>query len=55
MNNLSLYFKYYFKELCLAIIPSFAHLIDLQAMKYAILPRIKKICYETITLSVRKS
>ncbi|CAF2579551.1 unnamed protein product [Rotaria sp. Silwood2] len=41
------------QELCLAIIPSFAHLIDLQAMKYAILPRIKKICFETITLSVR--
>ncbi|UJR28491.1 hypothetical protein I4U23_009729 [Adineta vaga] len=41
------------QELCLSIIPSFAHLIDLQAMKYAILPRIKKICFETITLSVR--
>ncbi|CAF0785506.1 unnamed protein product [Rotaria sordida] len=41
------------QELCLAIIPSFAHLIDLQAMKYSILPRIKKICFETITLSVR--
>ncbi|CAF3421653.1 unnamed protein product [Rotaria sp. Silwood1] len=41
------------QELCLAIIPSFAHLIDLQAMKYCILPRIKKICFETITLSVR--
>ncbi|CAF1947799.1 unnamed protein product [Rotaria magnacalcarata] len=41
------------QELCLAIIPSFAHLIDLQAMKYAILPRVKKICFETITLSVR--
>ncbi|CAF4733746.1 unnamed protein product, partial [Rotaria sp. Silwood2] len=41
-------------ELCLAIIPSFAHLIDLQAMKYCILPRIKKICFETITLSVSK-
>ncbi|CAF0763821.1 unnamed protein product [Didymodactylos carnosus] len=41
------------QELCLAIIPSFAHLIDLQAMKYSILPRIKTICYNTITLSVR--
>ncbi|CAF3314982.1 unnamed protein product [Rotaria socialis] len=41
------------QELCLSIIPSFAHLIDLQAMKYCILPRIKKICFETITLSVR--
>lgn len=41
------------QELCLAIIPSFAHLIDQQAMKYCILPRIKKICFETITLSVR--
>ncbi|CAF3724612.1 unnamed protein product [Adineta steineri] len=41
------------QELCLAIIPQFAHLIDLQAMKYNILPRIKKICFETITLSVR--
>ena len=44
----------YFQELCLSIIPSFAHLIDLQAMKYCILPRIKKICFETITLSVSK-
>ncbi len=42
------------QELCLAIIPSFAQLIDLQAMKYCILPRIKKICFETITLSVSK-
>ena len=46
---------FYIQELCLAIIPSFAHLIDLQAMKYCILPRIKKICFETITLSVRRS
>lgn len=41
------------QELCLNIIPEFAHLIDYPSMKNALLPRIKKLCLLTNYLSVR--
>uniref|UniRef100_A0A2R5LB14 Protein kinase domain-containing protein n=1 Tax=Ornithodoros turicata TaxID=34597 RepID=A0A2R5LB14_9ACAR len=41
------------QELCLNIIPDFAHLIDYPSMKNALLPRIKKLCLLTNYLSVR--
>lgn len=41
------------QELCLSIIPGFAGLLDYQAMKNALLPRIKKLCIATTLLSVR--
>lgn len=41
------------QELCLNIIPDFAHLIDYPSMKNALLPRIKKLCLHTNYLSVR--
>lgn len=41
------------QELCLNIIPDFAHLIDYPSMKNALLPRIKKLCLQTNYLSVR--
>lgn len=41
------------QELCLNIIPEFAHLIDYPSMKNALLPRIKRLCLQTSFLSVR--
>lgn len=41
------------QELCLSIIPDFAHLVDYPSMKNALLPRIKKLCLQTSFLSVR--
>ncbi|ODM88730.1 SCY1-like protein 2 [Orchesella cincta] len=41
------------QELCLAIIPGFAGLIDYPAMKNSLLPRIRKLCLTTPSLSVR--
>ena len=41
------------QELCLSIIPSFAALIDYPAMKNSLLPRIRKLCVSTQSLSVR--
>ncbi|CAB4062363.1 SCYL2 [Lepeophtheirus salmonis] len=41
------------QELCLSIIPGFAGLLDYQAMKNALLPRLKKLCIHTNYLSVR--
>lgn len=41
------------QELCLAIIPGFAALIDFPAMKNSLLPRIRKLCLSTPSLSVR--
>ncbi|XP_064601195.1 SCY1-like protein 2 [Liolophura sinensis] len=41
------------QELCLGIIPTFAGLIDYGAMKNAIVPRIKRLCLGTSTLTVR--
>lgn len=38
--------------MCLDIVPTFAGLIDFSALKKSILPRIKKICLSTSTLSV---
>ena len=42
-----------FQELCLNIIPTFASLVDYTALKNSIVPRIKKLCLTTNTLSVR--
>lgn len=42
------------QELCLAIIPGFAVLIDFPAMKNSLLPRIRKLCLTTPSLSVKK-
>ncbi|KAL1473607.1 hypothetical protein MTO96_021899 [Rhipicephalus appendiculatus] len=41
------------QELCLNIIPDFAHLVDYPSMKNALLPRIKRLCLQTSFLSVR--
>lgn len=41
------------QELCLSIVPGFAGLLDYQAMKNALLPRIKRLCINTNLLSVR--
>jgi len=41
------------QELCLSIIPGFAGLLEFQATKTALLPRIKKLCINTGLLSVR--
>lgn len=41
------------QDMCLDIVPTFAGLIDFSALKKSILPRIKKICLSTSTLSVR--
>uniref|UniRef100_T1JAW7 Protein kinase domain-containing protein n=1 Tax=Strigamia maritima TaxID=126957 RepID=T1JAW7_STRMM len=41
------------QELCLSIIPGFAHLVEYSAMKNALLPRIKNVCINTSYLSVR--
>ncbi len=44
-----------FQELCLNIIPTFASLIEYSQMKSALVPRIKKLCLGTTTLSVSTS
>nr|XP_022321420.1 SCY1-like protein 2 [Crassostrea virginica] len=41
------------QDMCLDIVPTFAGMIDFSALKKSILPRIKKICLSTSTLSVR--
>ncbi|XP_062616324.1 SCY1-like protein 2 isoform X2 [Saccostrea cucullata] len=41
------------QDMCLDIVPTFAGLIEFSALKKSILPRIKKICLSTGTLSVR--
>jgi len=43
------------QEQCLSIIPSFVSLIDYPAMKNSLLPRIRKLCVSTPTLSVSAS
>ncbi|KAG5884489.1 hypothetical protein JTB14_001284 [Gonioctena quinquepunctata] len=40
-------------ELCLSVLPTFAGLLDHSNVKNCLLPRIKKICLNTSTLSVR--
>lgn len=40
-------------ELCLSVIPTFASLLDHSNVKNSLLPRIKKLCLHTSTLSVR--
>lgn len=40
-------------ELCLAVLPTFAGLLDHSNVKNSLLPRIKKLCLNTSTLSVR--
>lgn len=41
------------QELCLAVIPSFANLLDYPAMKNSLLPRIKSLCSNSNITSVR--
>ncbi|KAK3104032.1 hypothetical protein FSP39_023820 [Pinctada imbricata] len=41
------------QEMCLKVVPTFADLIEFTALKNSIVPRIKKICLSTSTLSVR--
>ena len=41
------------QELCLSTLPSFANLLDTQSVKQMLIPRIRKICLESQTLSVR--
>ncbi|CAH0553723.1 unnamed protein product [Brassicogethes aeneus] len=40
-------------ELCLSVLPTFAGLLDHSNVKNSLLPRIKKLCLSTNTLSVR--
>lgn len=40
-------------ELCLSVLPTFAGLLDHANVKNSLLPRIKKLCLSTPTLSVR--
>lgn len=40
-------------ELCLSVLPTFAGLLDHGNVKNSVLPRIKKLCLSTSTLSVR--
>ncbi|KAF5275855.1 hypothetical protein FQR65_LT04093 [Abscondita terminalis] len=40
-------------ELCLTVLPTFAALLEHSSVKNSVLPRIKKICLSTSTLSVR--
>ncbi|XP_072380250.1 SCY1-like protein 2 [Diabrotica undecimpunctata] len=40
-------------ELCLSVLPTFAGLLDHSNVKNSLLPRIKKLCLNTSTLSVR--
>lgn len=40
-------------ELCLSVLPTFAGLLDHSSVKNSLLPRIKKLCLSTSSLSVR--
>lgn len=40
-------------ELCLSVLPTFANLLEHGSVKNSLLPRIKKLCLSTSTLSVR--
>lgn len=40
------------QELCLSTLPSFANLLDTQSIKHQLIPRIRKLCLESSTLSV---
>lgn len=40
-------------ELCLGVLPTFAGLLDHSNVKNSVLPRVKKLCLSTSTLSVR--
>lgn len=40
-------------ELCLSALPTFAGLLDHAAVKNSVLPRIKRLCLSTQSLSVR--
>ncbi|CAH1256604.1 SCYL2 [Branchiostoma lanceolatum] len=41
------------QERCLAIIPTFSSMVDFSTMKHSIIPRIKTMCLQTSSLSVR--
>ncbi|CAD6995737.1 unnamed protein product [Ceratitis capitata] len=41
------------QELCLAVLPTFSNLIDYNAMKNAVIPRIKKLCLTSTNVSVK--
>ncbi|XP_067615158.1 SCY1-like protein 2 [Eurosta solidaginis] len=41
------------QELCLAALPTFSNLIDYNAMKNAVIPRIKKLCIHSTNVSVK--
>ncbi|XP_046552388.1 SCY1-like protein 2 isoform X3 [Haliotis rubra] len=41
------------QELCLNIVPTFAELIEYSSLKNVIVPRIKKLCQSTSTLTIR--
>jgi len=41
------------QEMVLSIIPSFSNMIDYSAMKNSIIPRIKNLCLQTTSLSIR--
>ncbi len=40
------------QELCLSTLPSFASSLDMQSIKQLLIPRIRKLCLESQTLSV---
>ena len=40
------------QELCLANLPKFANLLDTNSIKMQLIPRIRKLCLESQTLSV---
>jgi SCY1-like protein 2 len=41
------------QELCLSTLPSFSSLIDTQSIKHQLLPRIRKLCWESANIGVR--
>uniref|UniRef100_A0A034VDI5 SCY1-like protein 2 n=1 Tax=Bactrocera dorsalis TaxID=27457 RepID=A0A034VDI5_BACDO len=41
------------QELCLGVLPTFSNLIDYNAMKNAVIPRIKKLCLHSSNVSVK--
>lgn len=41
------------QELCLSTLPSFANLLDANSVKHQLIPRIRKLCLESSTVSVR--
>ncbi|XP_043654232.1 SCY1-like protein 2 [Drosophila teissieri] len=41
------------QDLCLAVLPTFSTLIDYNAMKNSVLPRIKKLCLQSSNVSVK--